>query len=547
MRVLKYVFNFIFFGLLILSSLEAQEKCDSLINVGIKARQQQDFGHSLRALTQAQELALQNNWHRQQFLALLNLGATYYVMYDYDQALDYYLRAYNLSLKFLGQTEEMTVLNNIAIIYSEDKQYDKAEEFFNRAYSIAARLEENEKQGIYATNLGIVFNNKKEYADAYTYLNEARRLIKKDTFALIQSKMALAENLVLQENPLRAEKILDSISSQIKSYNREINSQFNYLKASIHKASNEIPQAIDYGIKALNDSEAWERKIEITQLLSTLYQQNDNLSAALRMKDSIIQYSDSLHYRKNLKVYQANKLRFEIQNYQKELEAAETQLSFQKKIKNMVLGAVVIILLISGWAIRNLMVKYRQKKLIHQKNQEIVELQLQQEKRAVQQLTHQIKTQEQESAFESKKILEEMEVKNRKLASKALSLASRNEVLKDLIAYLSRHPALVKNITVKSKIKELTKYLNSESEWEDYTRHFEEVNQGILKKLKARHPKLKPADLRFISYLYMNLSPKEIASILNITIDATWKRKERIAKKMNLQTANDLICYISGF
>src|SRR5690606_25164667 len=172
------------------------------------------------------------------------------------------------------------------------------------------------------------------------------------------------------------------------------------------------------------------------------------------------------------------------------------------------------------WALRNLIIKYRQRRLIHQKNQKIIELELQQKKMAVQELTHLIKTQEHDSAVESKKIMEEIESKNRKLAAKALSTASRNEVLKEIISFLSRHPALVKNASIRSKIKELNKYLSSENEWEEYTKHFEEVNQGILKKLKLMHPKLKPADLRFISYLYMNLSPKEIAAILNITIDA---------------------------
>lgn len=534
---------FLVFGLT--SQLGAQKKCDSLINVGIKARQEENFGHSLRVLNQADELAIQNNWHRQRFLSLINLGATYYVMYDYEQALEYYLLAYNISLKFLGQPEEMTVLNNIAIIYSEDKQYEKAKEFFNRAYNIAEKLNEKEKQGIYATNLGIILNKEKEYDDAYIYLIEGHNAIKKDTFALIQTAMALAENLIQLGKNKRAQAILDSLAIKVPKYNSEINAQYYYILATSHKAKNNIPQALIFANKAINNSDSWERKIEISELLSLIYQQSGNLDKALQMKDSIIHYSYSLHQRKNLKVYQANKVKFELQNYQKDLKSAQTQLSFQKRIRNIIIAAIIILLIISSWAIRNLIIKYRQKKLIHLKNQKIIELQLQQEKKNVRRLTSQMKSQENESAFQSKKMLEEMESKNRKLASKTLSIASRNEVLKEIIAYLSKHPAFAKNATIRSKVKELSRYLNSENEWADYTKHFDEVNQGVLKNLKLIHPKLKPADLRFISYLYMNLSPKEISSILNITIEATWKRKERIAKKMNLNTGNDLVDYVS--
>jgi len=52
-------------------------------------------------------------------------------------------------------------------------------------------------------------------------------------------------------------------------------------------------------------------------------------------------------------------------------------------------------------------------------------------------------------------------------------------------------------------------------------------------------------DIRFLSYLYMNLSIKEISSLLNITPDACRKRKERIAKKMGLQETAELFPYLS--
>jgi DNA-binding CsgD family transcriptional regulator len=44
----------------------------------------------------------------------------------------------------------------------------------------------------------------------------------------------------------------------------------------------------------------------------------------------------------------------------------------------------------------------------------------------------------------------------------------------------------------------------------------------------------------------MNLSSKEIASILNITPVASKKRKERIAAKMEIPKNTDLFDYISA-
>ena len=87
--------------------------------------------------------------------------------------------------------------------------------------------------------------------------------------------------------------------------------------------------------------------------------------------------------------------------------------------------------------------------------------------------------------------------------------------------------------------------IKSDNEWEDFIKHFEEVNQGFLSDVKEKHPELNANDLRFISYVYMNLTTKEIAAILSITAGACRKRKERISKKMNLTDSSKLYDYLS--
>jgi hypothetical protein len=51
-------------------------------------------------------------------------------------------------------------------------------------------------------------------------------------------------------------------------------------------------------------------------------------------------------------------------------------------------------------------------------------------------------------------------------------------------------------------------------------------------------------DIRYISYVYMNLDTKEIASMLNITPVACRKRKERIEKRLNLTEKISLNAYL---
>jgi len=97
---------------------------------------------------------------------------------------------------------------------------------------------------------------------------------------------------------------------------------------------------------------------------------------------------------------------------------------------------------------------------------------------------------------------------------------------------------------MKKTITKLKHQLKKDSDWTDFLTHFEEVNQNFLKTIKDKHSTLNQNDIRFLSYVYMNLSTKEISTLLNITLEACRKRKERIIKKMELADNTDLYDYL---
>lgn len=58
------------------------------------------------------------------------------------------------------------------------------------------------------------------------------------------------------------------------------------------------------------------------------------------------------------------------------------------------------------------------------------------------------------------------------------------------------------------------------------------------------HPDLSPNDLRFCAYLRLNLTSKEIAPLLNISIKSVETRRYRLRKKLNLEHEDNLVSYI---
>jgi len=81
---------------------------------------------------------------------------------------------------------------------------------------------------------------------------------------------------------------------------------------------------------------------------------------------------------------------------------------------------------------------------------------------------------------------------------------------------------------------------NDDRDWDVFEKSFNESHGNFFKKLKADYPTLVPNDLKLCAYLRLNMSSKEIASLLNITTRGVEIRRYRLRKKLNLPTDKNL-------
>lgn len=176
----------------------------------------------------------------------------------------------------------------------------------------------------------------------------------------------------------------------------------------------------------------------------------------------------------------------------------------------------------------------------------LVILILSQKKIAVQRENLELEKQIQEKDRAKEILQKEIELRNRKLSARALYLSGRNQLINNLLLSIENTPELSKVSSLDKQIKHLKDYLRGDKEWETFISHFEEVNPGFLSRLRKLHPALTSNDMRYIAYIYMNLTTKEISGLLNITIYASKKRKERIISKMNLPNDITLYSYLSN-
>lgn len=520
--------------------------CEKMIIEGVEAMNKKDYAKSLQILFRTKKIAQDNRFYREEFLAVNNIGANYYMMLDYGEALNNYLDAYKIAVAHLDEKSEMTVLNNIAILYSRDKKTDKAKEYFSKAYELAGKVNNNNSKGLYAINLAIVYNEKGNSKVAKKYIDEALKLTENSPYALL-AKATLVETLVNLKQFDAAEKISAELLPKLNGIEHsEYKTQILYNLSSISEHKNDLPKAFQYLELAEKSNLNYDFKENLFERFSRLYQKTNNMERAVSYKDSIMAVKDSVNQIKNGQLFENSKIQFELQNSQKDLAESQGKLSTQRSffIKSILLA--IFIFLIVFWALRNSIVKNKQQKIIEQSNAEIAKLELEKEKKNKEILENQLKEKEVLTLLEQEKFKNEIEGKNRKLTTKALQLSTKIELIDDLIRTLSRESVDLQNVDISHIIQQFKILQKQTHEEESFLVHFEEVNQGFLAKLKQLHPDLNSNDIRFLSYVYMNLSIKEISIIFNITPEACRKRKERIEKKMELAENLDLYNYITS-
>jgi ligand-binding sensor domain-containing protein/DNA-binding CsgD family transcriptional regulator len=146
----------------------------------------------------------------------------------------------------------------------------------------------------------------------------------------------------------------------------------------------------------------------------------------------------------------------------------------------------------------------------------------------------------------------EMKFKNKELANATLHLIQKNKTLTYLREDLTR---LIKNIpsdspekqNVNNLLKKINKDLKNEKGWELFNSYFDEVHQDFIGRLKDRYPDLTPKELRLCAYLKMNISTKEIAPLMNISVRGVEISRYRLRKKLQLDHNANLTEFLISF
>lgn len=148
-------------------------------------------------------------------------------------------------------------------------------------------------------------------------------------------------------------------------------------------------------------------------------------------------------------------------------------------------------------------------------------------------------------AAEHEKLAFEVDNKTRELSNAAFNLIRKNEALQNLKDILQAQPD---DPNIRRKVNRMIdEHLEGDHDWEVFEEAFNRVHDNFFIRLMRDFPDMTQGDLRLAAYLRMNLSSKEIAPLLNMSLRGVENKRYRLRKKLGLPETENLAEFLINF
>jgi tetratricopeptide (TPR) repeat protein/DNA-binding CsgD family transcriptional regulator len=432
-----------------------------------------------------------------------NMAIILEVQKDIPKASSYKRKALNLSREISDPRSELQALANLGTLFFNASTYDSAKYYNLLAVPLAEQLGD-------AYSGSFVLNNLAECAIAEGQLKEAEKYV----LRALEMRRAIGDPLgqsvslrvygIIQENRGQSEKAITAYKDALKFaediHSREQEMNCHEQMADAYKKLKKIDQAFFHleHYRSLKDSLFSEKQNEKIRELEIKYQSSKNEAKVLEQQ-------------------------LEIQKYELNQEAQRRNI--------LVMGAVgVSFILLLGSLYLGSRRKRAHEQLLSRKEHEMLALKLHNE------------------ALQKEQLQQEVAYKNKEITTLALMMASKRAVIEELeeqVKLLKSQPVDEWPGRVASLLRELKIKRTMEKEMEEFDHYVHQVCEGFFERLQQLYPGITPTEKRLAALLRMELSSKEIASIMNISPKSVDMSRYRLRKKMHIETEENLVSSLS--
>jgi tetratricopeptide (TPR) repeat protein len=404
--------------------------------------------------------------------------------------------------------------STIGVISTNKNSYKDAIKYHNKSLNIFLSIKDTASTAKVYNNLGGVYGMLYKDSLSLNYMLKAAEINKK-----YNNNLWLASNYInisrlyfglnSIDKAFKYCRIADSITTK-KHYYRLLPWVLNNY-ARLYHNKKQYKLAKQYADSALILSK--EQKInsirqEALIILNKIYYDMGDYKTSHDYLDKLLYLKDTLNTKIRDDKIKMMELKFEF-----EKEKSLQKFKNNSKIFKMwtLIGGLFIMVLLLFFVIRFQLVKIKNSKL---------------EKEAL--------------ANEKRNLNKELDLKNRELTNKIITLIDKNEIINDVIKQLTDSELNFKknNKTYINNIVSSLRMHQKSNIWEEFETIFANIHPDFYKRLKDNYPTLTYKELRLCALIKMNMSSKEISNLLHLNTNSIETARSRIRKKMNLNNSD---------
>ncbi|HTJ50896.1 MAG TPA: tetratricopeptide repeat protein [Cyclobacteriaceae bacterium] len=484
---------------------EDTNKVNTLIEL-CRAQPSSDLKLILQFANEALALSQKINFPAGEAHTYFYLGYSYYAIGDMPKALESILKALSIYEK-IGNTNEIGYsYNAIGLIYKSQDETKDALTFFERARSTWSKHGFKEGIALALSNLGSIYEIEQKDSLALDHYERSLKLSKEidnkpgisNTLNAIGSiylkKKEFTKSFEYQKEALRYAIESDNPIAQIWAYNA---------MSQIHLAQNQPGEGLRMAQSALKIAQRITSKVDLVDSYNQVYKSYEKLKDYPKAFEFISLYmslNDSLKNSEDLSSMEKLKSRYELDKKESEI-ALLTQRHQVEIFRRNVVVITLIALLTIGFLLYN---RYR---LITQRKLDL----------KIQQLT----------------------LYTQSLVEKSEALSRVNLELEQFKSNSSNEDVHIAKID-----RILQSNILTNEDWDNFKKAFEDIYPAFFSKLRYKYPDITAAELRLSALIKLNLSTKEIASMLGVLPESVKTSRYRLKKKFGLaedESAEDFI------
>ncbi|WGD34046.1 tetratricopeptide repeat protein [Olleya sp. YS] len=424
------------------------------------------------------------------------------------------LKALDFFKKINDEIRQADALKQLGNIEYALGNYNSSLTYFNEALDIYKKNNDLFYQSSTANQIGLAYIQLKDYKKAETSFKEALAIAKKteSTKDQADSMRGLGKVALYEKQFKDAEDYFQTALEKYQSinFNNDVAKTLSLL-SQVAVSNNNWNSSLQY----INKSITINENIGATSNLkdnyfqrSILYEQLNNTQSALEDLKKYQVINDSINSKEKTQQIEELRTIYETEKKEQQIQIQKNEidlLNLKGKTNNLqrlllALGLLLALIAVYAFYLRN-----KRNKLAKEAAQA------------------------------------ELEFKTKELTTHALHLAKKNEVLNDL---KQKAKVLKQDADADPGYQMLIQTINfdlqDDNNWENFSRYFEEVHKDFNSKAQQQFPNITTNDLRLMALLKMNLSSKEIANILNISSDGIKKARQRLRKKMGIDSNQSL-------